>query len=135
VCRPGPVWQSPPRAGFAVRMWDSFDHGREGQSSDERASLLGEETEEVDLQKEEEEEEEEEEFQDRSCSESNGMSDNSSPEPVLQSDATSLSPPSIEGSNADRVASHAGGHGMGTDEWECDFPSCGRAVQKRHDLK
>ena len=131
MCRPGPVSQPPPRAGFVVRIWDSFDHGREGQSSDERTSLLGEETEEVDLGKEEEEEE----FQDGSCSESNGMSDNSSPEPVLQSDATSLSPPSIEGSNADRVASHVGGHGMGTDEWECDFPSCGRAFQKRHDLK
>ena len=109
MCRPGPVWQSPPRTGIVRRIWDSFDHGGEGESGGERASLLGEGIEGVDIG------EEEEEFQDRSCSESNEMSAISSSEPVLQSDATSLLSPSVEGSAVGQ-ASLAGEHSMRTDE-------------------
>jgi hypothetical protein len=111
-------------------MLDSFDHGREEEPGDERASLLGEDVEggggglKIG--------EEEEEFQDRSCSEESVMPEIYSAEQVLQSDGSPLSSPPVQEPTTGALA---GGDDMRMNKWQCDFPSCSRVFHKRHDRK
>jgi hypothetical protein len=97
-------------------MLDSFDHGREEEPGDERASLLGEGVEggggglEIG--------EEEEEFQDSSCSEEPVMPEIYSAEQVLQSDGSPLSSPPVQEPTPGALA---GGDDMRMNKWQCDF--------------
>jgi len=128
ICRPGPVWLSPPWAGSSPRKPDGFDHGSEEELSDERASLLAEDAEvgggALEIGREEEE------FQDRSCSAKSVMSEVCTAEPVLQSNGNPLPSPSVQEPTTGALA---GGYDMHMNEWKCDFPSCSRVFHKRHD--
>jgi hypothetical protein len=111
-------------------MLDSFDHRSEEELSDERASLLGEDVERggggLEIG------EEEEEFQDRSCSVESIMSKIYSAEPVLHSDGSLLSSPSIQEPTTGALV---GEDDIRMNKWKCDFPSCSRVFHKRHDRK
>lgn len=108
-------------------MLDSFDHRSGEELGDERASLLGEniEGEGGGLGNGEEEEE----FQDRSYSEGSMMSKIYSVEPVLQSDGSPFSLPSVRRPTTGALAD---GHGMRVNEWQCDFPGCSRVFREQH---
>lgn len=112
-------------------MPDSFDHREGEEPSDERLSLLGGDTERGGERLGNGEEEEE--FQAR-C-EDFVMSETSSPEAVLLKNRTAISSPSVEEATKGHTAVFLGEGHAETNEWQCDYPSCGRFFQKRHDLK
>jgi hypothetical protein len=112
-------------------MPDSFDRRRGEESGDERSSLLGEETEGGRLEKGEEEEE----FQARPYSDGSVISDKDKTETVLPNNDSSMSSPSHGESTEGRALALFGGGQMKTNDWQCDYPNCGRLFQKRHDLK
>lgn len=124
VCRPGPVFHPPPWADSSSGVRDGFDHREPGQRA---PTLPGEDT---DLGgKEMGNGEEEEEFQARHYSDDSVMSEmanlerilpvNGSPMPL----AMGFAPPPVSEDCTER------------NEWQCDYPSCGRQFRKRHDLK
>ena len=114
-------------------MLDSFDHRKGEEPGDERSSLLGEDTEKGGERLGNGEEEEE--FQGRSCSDESVMSKIDSPETVLRKNGRHMSSPSVEESTTGHALAIVGEGHMETNEWQCDYPSCGRLFQKRHNLK
>lgn len=131
VCRPGPVSLPPLLAGSSSRKLDSFDHREGEEPSDERLSLLGEDTERGERLGNGEEEEE---FQARSDSNESMMSEIGGPKAVLRKNSSSMSSPSVEEPTTDHAPLLVGDGHMETNEWQCDYPSCGRLFQKRHNL-
>ncbi|KAH6712161.1 hypothetical protein BKA61DRAFT_80824 [Leptodontidium sp. MPI-SDFR-AT-0119] len=113
-------------------MLDGFDHREDEEPGDERLSLLGEDTEKGGERLGNGEEEEE--FQGRSCSDKSVMSKIDSPETVLRKNGSPTSSPSVEESTTGHAPALVGEGHMETNERQCDYPSCGRLFQKRHDL-
>ena len=114
-------------------MLDSFDHRKGEEPSDERSSLLGEDT-----------KKRRREIGKwggrggvlgRSCSDESVMSKIDSPETVLRKNGSPMSSPSVEESTTSHALALVGEGRMEMNEWQCDYPSCGRLFQKRHDLK
>lgn len=124
VCRPGPVFHPPPWADSISGVRDGFDHREPGQRA---PTLPGEDT---DLgRKEMGNEEEEEEFQAGHYSDGSVRSEMASPERILSVNSSPM-PFAME------FAPPLVGEGCTKrNEWQCDYPSCGRQFQKRHDLK
>jgi len=114
-------------------MLDSFDHREGEEPGDERSSLLGEDTERGGGRLGNGEEEEE--FEARSRSDESVMSEIDSLETVLWKNSSPMSSPSVEESTTGHAPALVGEGHMETNEWQCDYPSCGRLFQKRHDLK
>jgi hypothetical protein len=116
-------------------MRDSFDHGKEEKLSNERMSLLGGDFEggegvgggEDFLL----------EFQDRSCLKGSVVIEMYDPEPVDRRERvnrpSSLS--SEEEPNSARGSTFDGDDDVRLSEWRCEYSSCGRLFQKRHELK
>lgn len=116
-------------------MRDSFDHGEEDTLGDERTSLLGGDFEggegvgggEDFLL----------EFQDRSCLKGSVGIEIYHPELVDRRETvnrlSSLS--SDEESNSARGSTLDGNDDVRMNEWRCNYSSCGRVFQKRHELK
>lgn len=135
VCRPGPVFHPPPLplAGSSSRMRDSFDHRGSRESSDERSSLLGEDTEMGGENLENGEEEEE--FQTRPSRDDSVMSKVASPERILRKNGSLTSSPAAQEPSMGPTPALIGSDHKESNDWQCDFAGCGRRFQKRHDLK
>jgi len=114
-------------------MCDSFDHWESGKPGDERSSLPGEDTEigGEGLGNGEEEEE----SQARLSWDDSVLSEMASSERLLPTNGS----PMLSTYTQESATGHApvliGEAQIETNDWQCDYPSCGRQFQKRHDLK
>jgi hypothetical protein len=113
-------------------MRDSFDHRGSEEPNDERSSLPGKGIESVG--KGLGIGEEEEEFQTRSYSDDSMISETPGPERMPQT-ASAMSLPFTQDPTMGPAPALVGEGHLGTNDWRCDFPGCGRCFQKRHDLK
>ena len=137
MCRPGPVWYSPPGTGLASRMRDSFDHWREEKFGDERTSLPGSDFEGGEgAGRREEEEDILPMYQDRSCLEEYVVIEMYDPESVDRRESLnrlcSLSDEELNSACGSTLDSH---DDLRINEWRCDYSSCGRVFNTRRDLK
>ena len=137
MCRPGPVWYSPPGTGLASRMRDSFDHWREEKFGDERTSLPGSDFEGGEgAGRREEEEDILPMYQDRSCLEEYVVIEMYDSESVDRRESVnrpySLSDEELNSACGSTLDSH---DDLRINEWRCDYSSCGRVFKTRRDLK
>jgi hypothetical protein len=156
ICRPGPVWLSPNRAGFGFGALESFDHvrrvGEEGKEEDV-VELQGKEVElheeedvgddavidkdvagsAMGLKAPEKKEEMPSEFQ-SDVSPSLLVSESLSYNLSCSSESASSSP-STKKSRTCNLSSLLHTNNEFNGEWQCDYSGCGRVFQKRHCLK
>jgi hypothetical protein len=119
VCRPGPVFHPPPLA-----LRDSSDYSGPGQRA---PTLTGEDVplEEIAVKNREEEKN----FQDDHYSDGAVTSETTNLERILPVNGSQTPP--VLGSAPQSV----GERREERDKWRCEYPSCGRLFQKRHELK
>jgi hypothetical protein len=122
VCRPGPVFLPPPLAGLSSRIIDSFDHGRERESGDGMEILPGGEEKQLSPLK----------YQSRCYSVESVVS---SKPAAIHNDGSRLSLSSVEGLSSGCPTDLSDAQGLHVDGWKCDYATCVRVFQKRHELK
>ena len=119
-------------------MRDGFEHGREEKLSDERTSLPGSDFKGGEgVGRGKEEEDILPNPQDVSCLKGSEVIEMYDPEPVNRREGLNRLSSLFFGeeSNSARGLTLDGDEDVQMNKWRCDYSSCGRVFQKRHELK